>query len=55
MVKTSKEAPIMCSKDGQLKSQKEQCNSLNEHMIIHVQGIKETRTVKLKKVSLCHQ
>ena len=51
--KTSKEAPIVCLRDGQLNSKKEQCNSLNEQSN-KLQKIKETRTVKLKKV-LCGQ
>ena len=29
-LKTSKEAQIVCSRDGQLKSKKEHCNSSNE-------------------------
>ena len=49
-LKTSKEAPIVCSRDGQLKLNKEQFISSNEQSNnIACTRNNEQRTVKLKK------
>ena len=55
-LKTSKEAPIVCSRDEQLKPKRDKVIvQMNNLMILDVQKIKETRTVKLKKVLICGQ
>ena len=53
-LKSSEEVPIVCSWDGQLKSNKENLIVQMNNLIINVQWIIETRAVKLQNV-ICSQ